>query len=402
MQGFWERLEGRYQPFRGPNPVGAPVATRIGIYGGIGAAANIAFLGLFQLAYDETTAALLAFSFALVYLTAVAIFVATGNAELQLKITLFASVVGNIAAHLVLGGYIWSGGFIFFGVLVSALSALLLGRRSTMAFTGIYVVAAIALAILEPTIRSWRDAPDPVVSVVIATDVFVSSLLLLVPMAYLLTVRLAHERERSESLLLNVFPASIASRLKEQPDVIADEFESCSVLFADLVGFTEHAGTVPPERLVEELNLVFSRFDALVDEHGAEKIKTLGDGYLAVGGAPNRSTDHVVAICNLGLAMRDEMATINAHLGTEFELRVGIHTGRVVAGVIGKSRFSYDIWGDTVNIASRLQTAGPPGAIVVSEDVMTSAGGGYRYESLGELQLKGKGLMTALRLEGQA
>ena len=131
------------------------------------------------------------------------------------------------------------------------------------------MVAAVVLAFLEPTIRSTREPPDTVVSVVIATDVFVVSLLILAPLAYILTIRLVFEQQRSEALLLNVFPASIAARLKDQPDVIADEFDSCSVLFADLVGFTHHAGIVTPEQLVDELNVVFSSFDDLVAQCGA-------------------------------------------------------------------------------------------------------------------------------------
>lgn len=398
-QGFWEGLEARYRPFRGPNPVGARVATRIGIYAALGAAINIAIIGVFELAYDETLAALIGFGFAVIYLSATVYFVATGDSETQLKIILASSAVGNIVGHIILGGYLGSGGFLFFGVLVSALSALLLGKRWTIGITGTYVLAAIVLALFDATIRSWREPPDPVLSIVIAADVFVSSLLILAPMAFLLTERLAYEQQRSDSLLLNVFPASIARRLKDRPDVIADEFDSCSVLFADLVGFTNHAGIVSPERLVEELNLIFSRFDELVEETGTEKIKTIGDGYLAVAGAPTANPNHVQAICDLALAMQDEMHSINTHLDTEFQLRVGVHTGRVVAGVIGNSRFSYDIWGDTVNVASRLQTEGLPGCIVISEAVAVALGGLYQYHSIGLLELKGKGEVNAFELE---
>lgn len=398
---FWESLETRFQPSPGLPSLDPQVAVRVGIYGTIGAAVNIAALGTIQFVYDEPAAATLAVSFALTYSAVATFFYFSGSFEIATKIILYVSVVGNVAVHIILGGYLWSGGYLFFGVLVSATSAMLLRRRSTVLITGTYLVAAVVLGIFEPTIRSWREQPDPVVSVSTAVDVFIASLLILVPISYLLTKRLAAEQQRSEALLLNVFPASIAKRLKTRPDVIADEFEECSVLFADLVGFTAHSGRVSPEQLVDQLNLVFSEFDDLVDQTGTEKIKTVGDGYLAVAGAPISRPDHVDATCELALAMQDEMTSINLRLGTDFKLRVGVHTGRVVAGVIGNSRFSYDIWGDTVNVASRLQTEAAPGAIVVSEAVAEAASSRFRCHPLGQLDLKGKGPVKAYQLDGQ-
>ena len=399
--GFWESLEARYQPFQGPNPVGAHVATRIGIYAALGAALNIATIAAFAALFDELTFATISILFAVVYVAATVYFVFTGDVQTQTVVILASSVLGNIAGHIVLGGYLGSGGFIFFGVLVSAVSALLLGRRWTILITSAYVLAAAVLAVLEPIVSSWRTPPDPIVSTVIAVDVFVVTLLILAPMAYLLTRALAEEQGRSESLLLNVFPASIAERLKAEPDVIAEEFQSCTVLFADLVGFTRHAGLVEPERLVDELNLVFSRFDDLVARRGAEKIKTIGDGYLAVAGVPNPLPDHLAVVCDLALDMQAEMAPINDALGSTFDLRIGVHTGRAVAGVIGNSRFSYDIWGDTVNIASRLQTEGAPGSVVVSAEVADGVGSDFRVEELGLLELKGKGPTPAYLLSAR-
>jgi class 3 adenylate cyclase len=262
------------------------------------------------------------------------------------------------------------------------------------------VVTAIVLAFLESALRSRRNPPDVVVSAGLAVDVFVVSLLILVPIVILLVEQITREQARSQGLLLNVLPAVIAERLKRSPGVIADEYASCTVLFADIVGFTEHSSRITPELLIAELNLIFSRFDALVEQCGAEKIKTMGDGYLAVAGAPEERPDHVSVVCDLGLRMQAAIPEINRELGSDFRLRVGINTGRVVAGVVGTARFSYDLWGDTVNLASRMETLTDPGSIRVTESVAKAVADRYRFDDGGTSDVKGKGPTPTYLLVG--
>ena len=398
--GLMAKVEARYQPL----PVASPtqdsrLAIRMAIWSGLGATINILVIGIFLFVFDEPATGGVAVATGMVYLLATLWLVVSGDATTQLRVIFGASFLTNTAVQILLGGFAWSGGALFWGVLVSSMAGFLLGRNAAITFIALYGGATLVLAVLEPTLQAGRNQPDLLVSTVLAADTLVISLLILVPVVYMTTTQLLVEQQRSESLLLNVFPQIIAKRLKEHPGVIADGFDSCSVLFADLVGFTKHSGEVPPETLVEELNTVFSRFDDLVASHGAEKIKTIGDGYLVVAGAPKPDSDHVNRICALSLDMVEAIPSINAGLGTSFELRIGVNTGRVVAGVIGHSRFSYDIWGDTVNVASRLQSGGEPGAVMVSSAVAERVSDGFVCSRHGMLELKGLGATEVFRLE---
>jgi class 3 adenylate cyclase len=267
--------------------------------------------------------------------------------------------------------------------------------------TGCYIVAAIVFAYLEPTFQARRTQPALAVSVGLAVDVFVIGLLILVPIVISLMGQIVSERARSEGLLLNVLPRVIAERLKRTSGVIADAHETCTVMFADIVGFTEHSSRVTPEQLIGELNHVFSRFDGLVDSCGAEKIKTMGDGYLAVAGAPNQRPDHAAIMCELALRMQEAIPEINRDLGSSLQLRIGLNTGRLVAGVVGTTRFSYDLWGDTVNLASRMETMSPPGGIQVTPAVAQAAGSGFLFEPQGTIEVKGVGPITPNLLVGR-
>jgi class 3 adenylate cyclase len=209
------------------------------------------------------------------------------------------------------------------------------------------------------------------------------------------------ERARSERLLGNMLPGPIAERLKQQEGVIADAFGEVTVLFADIVDFTAHAERSPPEATVALLNDLFSRFDALVAARGLEKIKTVGDAYMVAGGLPDPMADHAGAVAELAL----ELLAVAAHRrfpdGAPVRLRVGIGSGPVVAGVIGRRRFSYDLWGDTVNTASRMETTGVPGCVQVTQRTRDLLGERYRFQERGQIEVKGKGRMTTYLLAGR-
>ena len=205
--------------------------------------------------------------------------------------------------------------------------------------------------------------------------------------------QIQEEQAKSERLLLNVLPLKIAERLKHGEQVIADSFSDATVLFADLVGFTSMSTDSSPTALVEMLNEIFSAFDAVVQELHLEKIKTIGDAYMAVGGLPVPQPEHVEQVVKLGLRMLDEIEQFNRRRGMALQIRIGIHTGPVVAGVIGRHKFIYDLWGDTVNTASRMESHSAPGRLQVSAAVQERLHGRFHFESRGEIELKGRGMM---------
>ena len=206
---------------------------------------------------------------------------------------------------------------------------------------------------------------------------------------------LEEEQKKSEALLLNILPLGIAYRLKQGETNISDRVENATVLFADLVGFTALSSRMAPDVLVALLNDVYSRFDELTAARGIEKIKTIGDAYMAVAGLPVPAHDHADKCMGLGRDMLHAIQEVNELHGTDLQVRIGLNSGPVVAGVIGTSKFSYDLWGDTVNVASRMESAGEPGCIQVSESTFALLSDQAGFEERANLLLKGKGAVMA-------
>jgi class 3 adenylate cyclase len=209
------------------------------------------------------------------------------------------------------------------------------------------------------------------------------------------------EQERSERLRLNVLPAPIAERLKQGEGVIADAFPEVTVLFADLVDFTRRSQQVSPAQVVATLNELFSAFDRLAQRHGLEKIKTIGDAYMVAGGLPNPRPDHAQAVAEMALAMQEEVAGRADPSGQPLQVRIGIDTGPVEAGVIGTSKFSYDLWGDTVNTASRMESHGVAGCIQVTARTYQRLRDRYRFQRRGPIPVRGMGEMVTWFLLGR-
>ncbi len=212
---------------------------------------------------------------------------------------------------------------------------------------------------------------------------------------------LQEEQEKSDRLLLNVLPEPIADRLKNSEEVIADAYPEATVMFADLVDFTARSGKIEPEAMVQALDDLFTSFDEFADRHGLEKIKTIGDAYMAAAGIPVPRPDHAEAVAKMALAIRDEVDGRVDPDGAPLAIRIGIDSGPVVAGVIGRNKFIYDLWGDTVNMASRMESQGVAGQIQVTQRTRQRLGSSYRFERRGQIDVKGKGEMVTYFLVGK-
>jgi len=207
------------------------------------------------------------------------------------------------------------------------------------------------------------------------------------------TLELQAEKSKSDALLLNILPAGIVERMRQGEVGIADRFPDATILFSDLVGFTSLASKLSPGQIIEILNNLFSSFDALAKQLRLEKIKTIGDAYMVAGGLPEEQPDHAVAVADMALGMIDAVHQIGLEFSENLQARIGIHSGEVVAGIIGQHRFIYDVWGDTVNTASRLETSGLPDRIQISQETYQRIRDKFHCELRGPVEVRGKGAM---------
>ncbi len=292
------------------------------------------------------------------------------------------------------GGLVASSIGPIFSVAIVVLILILFGVRTAVWWFVVFV-ASVVLVVLVP---SWVD-PLYVVETSeadIALNLVGFGVLMLLAMIYFVRQRDRFQKE-SDDLLHNILPDEIAVRLKSDDALIADNYESASVLFADMVGFTPLSATMTPSQLIELLNDVFATFDAFVEELGLEKIRTVGDEYMVAAGVPEARPDHAQAIAELALRIRDHTAA-NRFDGHDITMRIGINSGPLVAGVVGTHKFSYDLWGDVVNVASRMESEGIPGSIQVTAATYELIRDRFVCEPRGVISVKGKGNMNTYLL----
>jgi len=292
-------------------------------------------------------------------------------------------------------------GIQFYLLIGAALTVVYFGVKQ-IAITTIFgaVAAGLIIAVLLMVPADTGLLPQWLIVASLVTNVIVSCGVMLLIVSYALSqaarAESAAEREyeRSERLLTNILPSPIAARLKSEGNVIiADKHDEASILFADMAGFTALASDTAPDDLVQFLNRVFSDFDRLVERHGLEKIKTTGDAYMVVSGVPTARSDHAQALAALALEMREAATEWRDSRGRSVPIRMGISSGPVVAGVVGTRKFFYDVWGDAVNVAARMETTGAAGKIQVSQDSYERLQGEFELVARGEIEVKGKGSM---------
>ncbi len=315
----------------------------------------------------------------------------------------------------IIGGFEASSGVAIWAILSPVGALLILGtRQSTPWFLLFFVLVVISWAMNDLFAGFALPIPKHTKQVFFLVNVCGAASILYFVMRYFEAQKsrvmraldesnheLVVEQQKSERLLLNVMPKSIADRLKNNEGRIADSYDDVTIMFADLVDFTHISAGMPPAELVELLNMVFSRFDRLADKYGLEKIKTIGDAYMVVSGAPNARADHAEAMADMALEMLEALDELSATSGKTLKMRIGINSGPVIAGVIGNSKFSYDLWGDTVNMASRMEHYGIANGIQVSDSTYQLLQHSYAFDHRGAIEIKGKGLVDTYLLTGR-
>ena len=321
---------------------------------------------------------------------------------------LLMSLLFPFALQWSLGGFAASSGVALWAFACPVGALLFIGTRQAVPWFLAFVALTAVSGLIDPALAD--GAPEIPEGIVVSF--FVLNVLGVCTTAYVLLqyfvrareralAELEVERAKSERLLLNVLPASVAGRLKESDATIADGFGAATVLFADIVGFTPLAQELAPADTVALLDSVFAGWDGLAARHGVEKIKTIGDAYMVAAGLPEERADHAEAIAEMALEMGGEAERCAGESSRSLEVRIGIDSGPVVAGVIGRAKFTYDLWGDTVNTASRMETHGIPGSIQVTERAYERLRERYELHRRGTIEVKGKGPMTTYLLLGR-
>ena len=337
-----------------------------------------------------------------ILLGAIVVFSRTRDFDLLLRVGQLDIVLAPTLSMIPLGGFLGAGGVGLWGILAPLAALVFKDVRSAIrwyvAWLVIFLGSGLAGAIIGPV---WEPVPTWFTTTMLALNITVGGTIVFTLLAVFASERSAAlaalrvEQAKAENLLLNILPRPIAEKLKAESQPIADQFESASILFADVVDFTPWSERLPPTEVVGYLDNLFSHFDELAEKHGLEKIKTIGDCYMAAAGVPTPRSDHARALALMALDMLEAIRTADAiaHLG--LELRVGINSGPVVAGVIGRKRFLYDLWGDAVNTASRMESHGTPGRIQITRSTYELLHDEFECEPRGPIPVKGKGEIEA-------
>ncbi|MBI5301016.1 MAG: adenylate/guanylate cyclase domain-containing protein [Chloroflexi bacterium] len=301
--------------------------------------------------------------------------------------------------QIALGGFINSSAVILWSLICPIGALIFAGPRQAVRWFALYLLLVVISGFLQTYLRTTNNLSSSLVITFFVLNVGAISAIVFALLIFFINQKdiayklLGAEREKSENLLLNILPKEIAEILKNQGGTIADHYDQVSILFADLVNFTPLAAELSPRDMVGLLNQVFSHFDSLVDQCGVEKIETVGDEYMAACGVPRPNAQHAQSVARLALEMGAYMASIPPRFGRRLEIRIGIHSGPIVAGVIGRKKFAFELFGDTVNTANRMQSHGVPGKIQITRATYELLKDEFICEPRGKVMIKGKGEM---------
>jgi adenylate cyclase len=318
-----------------------------------------------------------------------------------ITITMVIALLVPLIVQTMLGGFAKSG-FVALWSIMAIMGALnILNRRQAVWWLLAYIALLLIAGLLEPLVSQLSPGiPDIVRTIIFVWDGVIISTIIFLGFRYLLN-ELDVARVRADDLLLNILPKDIAEILKVESRTIADQYDSASVLFADIVGFTPLTAQMSPTGMVLLLNEIYSHFDSLVERYGVEKIRTIGDNYMVASGVPRPREDHAQPLAHMALDMQDYITQLPPHDGHTLNFRIGINSGSLVAGVIGSKKFSYDVWGDAVNIASRMESHSEPGKIQISQDTYDLLENQFVCQPRGSVMIKGKGQMDTWFLVGR-
>lgn len=355
--------------------------------------------GIIYFSFGEYIAGSIPLGYALFSILSLTFFHLTRRYRLFLFVQLLLMLLLPFLLMIALGGFIKSSAVILWSLL-SPLGALLFDEtRHAMNWLAAYLALAIISGYFEfhPLVSSALSPTT--VTVFFILNIGTVSATAIVLLAYFVREKnrlfalLQGEQTKSENLLLNILPQEIAAILKNESRTIAEHYNEASILFADMVGFTPLSAKLAPVEMVELLNEAFSFFDTLLDKYNVEKIRTIGDSYMVVSGVPRQRTDHARALVGMALEMRDFIATHTFRNGQRVNFRIGINSGPVIGGVIGKRKFVYDVWGDAVNVASRMESHGTGGTIQITRATYDLIRDDFICEPRGTVDIKGKGAM---------
>jgi adenylate cyclase len=353
-----------------------------------------------------TPAGAIAYLYLVVSAVAIVAFSRNRDATSFLRVELLDILLAPTLSMIPVGGFLASGAVGIWGILAPLGALVFEGVRSGVRWFVAFVVVFLGSGIAGELLGGVSDLPTWFQTAMLALNVVVGGAVVFTLLAVFAQQRqdalaaLRVEQEKAEELLLNILPRSIAERLKANTATIADQFDAATILFADVVDFTPLSERLAPGEIVGILDHLFTHFDVLADAYGLEKIKTIGDCYMVAAGVPTPRADHARAMALMALDMREAMRSSDevGHLG--LELRIGINSGPVVAGVIGRKRFLYDLWGDAVNTASRMESQGAPGQIQVTRATYELLTDDFAFEHHGTVDVKGKGELETWYLLG--
>jgi len=341
------------------------------------------------------------FGFTIVVGIALFIFFITKRFSLLLYVFFFMILWNPIAMQWSLGGFAASGVLMLWSLLAPFSSLMFQNIKKATGWFLAYLILLFISLYFDDYVSQWAPPLSNTISMTFfAMNLIGPSLIIFAAMMYYVNA-FQREHGKSEKLLLNILPLSIADRLKQEEEIIADGFGEVTILFADIVNFTKLSARISPQELVALLNKIFSAFDRLALSYGLEKIKTIGDAYMVAGGLPIPREDHAEAIAEMALGMQEEMIRIRSETGEDLSIRIGINTGPVVAGVIGIQKFTYDLWGDAVNTASRMESHGVVNCIQLTENTYNYLKEKYLCEERDTIEVKGKGKMKVYLLKGK-